>query len=463
MRCGEVPPSLVPASNPKVPLPATFRWRLFAFWVLSVVLLVVGWTWRPTPATPAVVPTIHCSVAEEHVQFATSLPGRLADRVLFHNEDSWRAMRAALSTLREQPERPLYPAIFARCIKFQYPPSSLLLLDGFGTLLGAIGTSNTFLNTLSYLLLGLMLAVTWRIYMGAVGRRGRPSLLDHATPLLSVLTAYPVLKSVELGQIQTWLNGLFAASVLLFMSGRSLAAGLLLGLMATIKPQMALFLPWALVRKDWPLAAGLGACAGLIGLVSLARYGLGPHLEYLGVLSSISRHGEAYFANQSFNGLLLRAMHLGSNLYFDRSGFAPYHPLVRYGTLATSLLIIGYAMKVGAKSGRATAGLSLCLAATCFTIASPIAWEHHYGILPVAFAVCLASLVQNGEQLRLPWVLLALAWVLTAVRFAATQALHASWLNVLQSHVYIGAILLIVTLRVHSVSLQRRARSGHSA
>jgi len=221
-----------------------------------------------------------------------------------------------------------------------------------------------------------------------------------------------------------------------------------LGIISTIKPQMAMFLPWAVLRKDWPLVKGMGLCAAVVMVLSLLRYGIGTHLEYLKVLSVISRLGESYFANQSFNGLLLRALHLGPNVYFLHDQFGPYHPVVRIGTMITSLALIGFAMfwrMAWAKNDR---GLSMCLAALCFTIGSPIAWEHHYGILPVLFVVCFAALLRGPARPRGVWIVLAVAWLLTAVRVAATMALADTGLNFFQSHMYFGALILLVVLHV---------------
>jgi alpha-1,2-mannosyltransferase len=49
-----------------------------------------------------------------------------------------------------------------------------------------------------------------------------------------------------LGQIQSWLNCLFAASVLAYGLGRKGIAGFLIGLICLIKPQLSLFLIWVL-------------------------------------------------------------------------------------------------------------------------------------------------------------------------------------------------------------------------
>jgi hypothetical protein len=439
--------------------------NLLLFWAAGVIVLAIGWTFRPgqpyLPDPRAIVEVTNfvCPAAAPAPQ-----PRTLLDRVttpLRTGDDSWKAMRAALDHINQARPEPLYASIFKTCVKFQYPPSSLLLLDAMQKTLGSFVISNLVLNTLSFGFLAVMLYALWSIYRKAFPRDVELTVYDHVIPLLIGVTSYPVLKSIQLGQIQTWLNTLFAVAALLYLRRRPTAAGVVLGIMATIKPQFALFLPWALVRKDWPFARGMLVTGVAIFAISLVRYGVAPYFEYARVLSDISRHGEAYFANQSFNGLLLRALRLGANVYFEKNQFAPYHPLVHAGTFLSSLLLIAFAVfhRAGFDAGNHPADktrpaaspnalgntLHLCLAALCFTIGSPIAWEHHYGIMPVIFTVALVCLLSGPSDRRM-WILLGAAWVLTAVRLAGTLALASTPLNFLQSSMYFGALLLLVLL-----------------
>jgi hypothetical protein len=434
-------------------LASRLTWRLLAFWVVAAALLVGGWTWRPAPPStaapaPEIVSTNPACAIHRRPDPSGSLPHRVLQRVILDNGDSWLAMRAALTQLREHPTDSLYDGVFEQCIKFQYAPSSLLILDGMHSVFGPAALKNPVLNMISIGFFLIMLFAISEIFVLASGTRRKLGVLDRAVPVLFTLTFYPALKSIELGQIQTWLNSLFAVSVLLYLRGQQVWGGVLFGVVVTIKPQLGMFLPWALIRKDWPFVRGMGACAVVVMLLSLWRYGLTTHLDYARVLSVISRHGESYFANQSFNGLLLRALHLGPNQYFLHDQFGPYHPVVHVGTMLTSLTILGFALFWRRESYRTDRGLSLCLAALCFTIGSPIAWEHHYGILPVLFAVALGALLRSGGEPRGLWIALGAAWLLTAVRFAATLALANTSLNVLQSHMYFGALILLVLLHL---------------
>ena len=429
---------------------------LLLIWAIGVAAFVVGWTFRPgQPYLPDPRATVQVGSRVCPDPAPIPPPKSLLDRIatpLTNNGDSWRAMRAALDHFGEQREEPLYASIFETCVKFQYPPSSLLLLDAMQSLLGRAVVSNLVLNTVSFSFLGGMLYALSRIYRRAFPEGTKLTLCDHAVPLLIGVTSYPVLKSFLLGQIQTWLNALFALTVLLYIERRPAAAGVVIGFVATVKPQLALFLPWALIRKEWAFTRGMLGSGAVIFAISLVRYGVTPYLEYASVLNDISRRGESYFANQSLNGLLLRAFRLGANVYIEQDQFAPYDPLVHGGTFFSSLDLIGFALFSGVFGASAARGpvvpvngaLNLCLAALCFTIGSPIAWEHHYGIMPVIFTVALVSLLSRREESgRRTWILLGVAWVLTAVRFAGTLALAPTAFNFLQSSMYFGALLLL--------------------
>ncbi|HEX6244223.1 MAG TPA: glycosyltransferase family 87 protein [Polyangiales bacterium] len=429
--------------------------KLFAFWLFAAACFVAGWWWRPhsVPDPTSQAPSQTAAQAAPAEPRAPGVLGAIHSR-LSSWDDSWDAMRAAIDVLRTEPGRPLYAAVFERKFKFQYPPSSLLGLEALEALFGPAATSNLVLNLLGLLLMPVLYGSVYLLCRPALPP-ARAALLDHALPVLFALCCYPVLKAIQLGQIQTHLNAMLALAVLLYVRGRSGLAGVVIGLMATIKPQMGLFLVWSLVRRDFVFARAMAATAGAIELLALARYGLAHHLEYLKVLSEISRRGESYYANQSLNGLLLRALRLGPNLQFDFAAFAPYSPWVRYPTLIGSLLLIGLALWPF-RANRESRGVDFVLAVLCFTIGSPVAWEHHYGVAPAIFAVAIAALTR-AELPRHGFWLLGAAWILVSTRIGAVAVLADTPFNFLQSYTYFGGLLalwLLYQLRRESSALQ---------
>lgn len=438
-----------------------FGLRLFSFWCLAAIISVAAWAWRPHQAAPLLAPTTAtvgglpqgaADVVSDPASSELSGFSLLLHQRLLGRDDSWTPMKLAQERLREHPGELLYAPIFEQGFKFQYPPTSLHLFDGLHAIFGSDALTSRVLNSISLGFLVLLAFATHQLAKPALAER-RVALLDHALPFMFVASCYPLMKALALGQIQMYLNGLFALAALLYVRGHTASAGVIIGVMATIKPQMGLFLLWAPLQGEWRFTKALAICLTVLGGLALLRFGLAPHLEYLDVLSMISRRGESYFANQSINGLLLRALHLGPNLVFSSEDFAPFNPWVYYATLASSLMLIGLALipranTSGVESSTVTRGVHFGLAALCFTMASPVAWEHHYGVLPAIFAsavVALKARAPSRETVRLSWAV-AIAWVLMCTRIGATGALADTPFNFLQSHLLFGALILVVAL-----------------
>ena len=91
------------------------------------------------------------------------------------------------------------------------------------------------------------------------------------------------------------------------------------------------------------------------------------------------------------------------------------------------------------------------------TLASPVAWEHHYGIVwPIFIATLVCTLtIRSAERNRATTcLLLALcaSYMLISNYFTSfSQALSVAPINLVQSYIYFGGILLlgcIIRIRV---------------
>src|SRR5262249_7603023 len=157
---------------------------------------------------------------------------------------------------------------------------------------------------------------------------------------LAALLHYPTIQAYKLGQIQVWINTLFTFACIAWVRRSRGAAGALLAIAATIKPQLGVFLVWALLWREWSFLRGF-LIAGLpLGVLSLLLFGIHNHITYLEVLSYLSRHGEAFFTNHSINGIAHRALGNGANLVFDHNAFPPPDARVAAATLISSLLLL---------------------------------------------------------------------------------------------------------------------------
>ena len=367
-------------------------------------------------------------------------------------DDSWSPMRSAQAYLAEAADAAqLYTDVFFEIgTKFQYAPTSLLALEvldlawgrPFSTAdFGVLNALLLILNVLAVGMLGWMLArQEGRRDLGCVG---------FALGCVAALCYYPLLKAYTLGQLQVWINLLFALACLGWAAGLRGTAGLLLGLVVLLKPQFALFGLWALWRGERRFLAFFAATAGAGILASIIRYGWGVHFAYVDVLRFLSRTGEAFHANQSVNGLLNRLLGTADSLTWSNTGFPAYHPLVHYGTMVFGLALLFAAWRVfrhPADRARPAGLVEFQSVALVATLGSPIAWEHHYGGLPALYIAMFMLLASKGNAWsgRAKWILLASSYLLTS---ASLPPLWERWPespgNLLQSHLLAGALLLL--------------------
>ena len=378
-------------------------------------------------------------------------------------DDSWGIMAYALAYARSPHTTPLYTEVFFnQRLKFQYPPSSLFAIAGMLWLAGpdlvrtseCTGYEVASLNDVLGWLFILISAVSAAVLLERGLRQTLPApsspLLVAARGLLVLgfaVTFYPIVKAFTLGQIQIWLNGLFALSLLCWATGWKASSGVLLGLMCLVKPHYGLFVLWAALRREWRFTIACVA-TGAVGLVaSIATFGLTDNVDYLPVFWFLSQHGEVYYPNQSFNGLFNRVMTLidpnnYDSLGFDDNGFPPFNPWIYAGTLATSLALIGAAILRRGNEGDRDRVFDFCTMGLSVTMASPIAWEHHYGILFPIFAVLLASVI--GHRTRL--ILLAVSYVVISNFFPASNLLADSVFNMVQSYLLFAALIVLALL-----------------
>jgi hypothetical protein len=278
----------------------------------------------------------------------------------------------------------------------------------------------------------------------------------------------PITLAFSLGQAQIFLDLFFALLVLFWVQGRQRPAGVMMALMTMVKPQFGLLLLWTALRRRWSaLVAGLVTLA-IGGAASVAAFGVSNNLDYLGVLAGLSRKAQSHYANQSMFGLLNRAIFNGENMPYHPYVYPPFVPWVYYVTLATTTALVLLALAYPwlnrlnrlNKRGREQAGGMADLGAmgVVCVIATPMAWEHHYGVLLPIFVWLWFAVYRRGFgsiwKLGLAFVLIA--DFLSPLNFLAAIPVA----NVLQSYMYFGALLLLaLLLGSNQAPLDRERRS----
>lgn len=421
-----------------------FRWVLLAIVTPLAIASAVGFAFKA-----GIIDVIdHPAGPLQTVKLAFSLLFSFDAK----DTDSWKPMLDALAVLDSQQRAAPYETVFfGQGVKFQYPLTSLLPLEIFRWC-GVLNIS--FLNALNSLVFVINIIAATAL-AGLVAARNSALPNARAAPgdwrwmaaagLVTSLLFYPTAEAVNLGQIQMWIDLLFTFACLSWWLERKLLVGLLIGFAAAIKPQLGMFLIWGVLWREWSFSAGfLIAILPLAGF-SAALYGWHNNLAYLDVLSFISAHGEVYYTNSSINGFMNWLLLNGNPNKWTENSFAPYHPYVFAATTATFVIFMALALLPPIMwRNRRPNIFDFGSAALIFTVASPIVWMFHYGIMLPLYIIVLSSLLnEEGAHKKLKLVALFISWSLAANYFGFLNLLGDSRWNALQLYRFAGAVILL--------------------
>lgn len=399
--------------------------RLLLFVLLNVVIVNIGFK------------------LVAHFVFHTGVDemrGRYVDFLRFRQfTDSWGPMLGSVDYFLAHPSLRIYQArLYDTLI---YPLTSILPLFWMKRL--GMPDSEVFriLMLGSWLAVCAVVALQVRIAAKIIGKGS----LSWQAAVATAVGAFfmPITLAFSLGQAQIFLDLFFTLLVLFWFEGRERPAGLMMALLTMVKPQFGLLLLWAALRRRWnTLGTGIAMLA-LGGAFSLSAFGVRNNLDYLRVLLGLSRKAQSHYANQSMFGLLNRAIFNGENLSYHPYIYPPYVPWVYHVTIATTaalillVLVFPWRERAGGMADLSSIGV-VCV------IATPMAWEHHYGVMLPIFVWLWFGVYRPG--CGRVWKL-ALAFVLVADFLSPLNLLAAvPGANVLQSYMFFGALLLLTLL-----------------
>lgn len=359
--------------------------------------------------------------------------------------DSWRPMHVAVLTVRADGPQDLYDKVyFASGYQFIYPPQGLACFELLDRLQLVAWSNFSALNRASKLAFGLTGAFSGLLARKLSPAHFRPTVIGALLlGVLAAMTFYPLVRGVELGQVQTWLSLFLVLSICAFAYERKLLAGVLLGLVIVVKPHLGVAVLWALVRREHRLAIGTLLVLAGSTILSLALYGPGLHADYAKLLGFLSTRAEPFYANQSLSGLLHRLAFNGNSLVWDGTH-----------TQAVSLPWVNLLSRVFAGGGvlaalvwrrdQSTFGAAMNFAIILLTatVVSPVAYEHHYGFCLCLFLVLGSRLFAQRRWGTSHWLLM-FSYSLSANFFGMTRQLATSNLNLIQSYQFIASVLLL--------------------
>jgi hypothetical protein len=385
--------------------------------------------------------------------------------------DSWRPMKLAYDHWVESQEQSLLytDLLLPIKVKFLYPPTALLITQFIETnninlLAFSTGTTIIFLFLM---ITGVITTVLYSYKQYKAPPLSKVEQIAVGILLAALLfTFYPAVKAGTLGQMQVWLNAFFAIAILCYITGYDAIAGIMIGLMASIKPHYALFIIWGLLRGNKRMVIAI-IITGAVGvLLGMREFGFAMYVDYLRGLSFVTQHGESVYTNQSFNALAgrifsVRYPDLFNNLRWNGYRYPPYNIWIFSFTQITTVIVLLISL-IKTKSQRTEVRIAdFLLMGLGATLASPIAWEHHYGILFPIF-VCLWLILWFGDSpFKNIWAKIAfiICYIIAANTFPFTKFLAGSYLNVLQSYLLFAAsgVFILLVLVKHQVKFEARA------
>ncbi len=378
---------------------------------------------------------------------------------LFFITDSWWFIAQALDYIEQHPSGLVYQELFFnQHLKFQYPTTSLLFFDFIrSNTVYELGTLFSLFNFISIVTLPFLAWFCYNLYY----RENIPTFfieklsdIKQFSTLFGffglTLLFYPIIISIYLGQVQTWIVVLVAWAILCFSQQKYVMSGVLLAICTTIKPQWALIFIWAALRKQWSMFFSGIIILLLAVTLAIILYGANNFFDYLNTLTFLSQHGESYFANQSINGLMHRLLQNGVIDRFLPGEFPPYNATVYFTTIISSILIISFALFWRVNKKPTDIDLSIIILAA--TVASPVAWNHHYGVLLPIFSLAFyytQKLRPFGKQSLL---FLLVCYGITSQNFdpITYKILSSPW-NFMQSTMLFGVMFFFYILCVISL------------
>jgi alpha-1,2-mannosyltransferase len=348
--------------------------------VLTAVVLWAGYRSRPDTATIQIV---------QHA--LTSAAGT----------DSTFYMQMGLDAFRA-PGHAIYRQLFfVQHLKYIYPPSSLFVMEAMDRAARDGWPLSTVMRWSMVLLwMGTLFCAAWMmVRSGRFGSRRQRWWMTFCAVVLTVLFL-PVAEAFYRGQAQLLLTLLWGVAVLYWMGGRPAWSALALALSCVFKPQMAVFLVWGVARRQWRFTLVLLAALTAIEACAVVHFGVRNNLDYIAVLRDLSRHGEALWANQSVNGLMNRLLRNGNGGDWSPTVYPPYRAAVFVVSTVFAGLLLLAALVVPWRRGWQATTADLLLFGSAATLASPIVWEHHYGVF---LFLLLYLLMHCGEMRRWQW------------------------------------------------------------
>lgn len=281
---------------------------------------------------------------------------------------------------------------------------------------------------------------------------------QQACSLFALAAFGPLIHSVRQANTThvTLAAALWAAFAL--KRGRPMLSGAILGVAAMVKPPLALFGLYFLVRRHWAAAAAMATTGIAIIACSLFILGLETHISwYEACLRPFTTGVVGAFNAQSIPAFFARFEH-DVDVFWDWNSY-PVSDLVRFEQYVASLVLVGMAVWTALRAGGRDLALEFTLVLALAFLLSSLSWSHYAVWLLPALAVLFVRTSVGGPTRHLRPALIA-AFVLTApAQFLsdAMRAGHYPMPHLLVSHLVLGGVVVLVLLALTTQPATSRA------
>ncbi|HET6955093.1 MAG TPA: glycosyltransferase family 87 protein [Vicinamibacterales bacterium] len=286
------------------------------------------------------------------------------------------------------------------------------------------------------------------LLVAAVRRMARGRSAD--TIVWMALLSGPIYYSVRIGNTthMLLLPLLMAFGRLADGSGAG-GAGAILAALSLLKPPLALFLPYLVLRRHFRAAVAMSACAACIVAASIAWFGIDLHAFWFRefVINQGSRPIAAYNV-QSVNGFLAHLL--------TRGHLRDWYPIdagPRFSMLSAALsaalvaAVLFECWRAGSPKTSAAHHVELGMVLCLTVLVAPISWTHYDLLLLIPGAALVtrwASLEPRCRAgLAAALILIAPPVVVLSVQSRIGNALYE---RLLVSHYFAGAVVLLAVL-----------------
>jgi hypothetical protein len=283
-----------------------------------------------------------------------------------------------------------------------------------------------------------------------------------------VLTFQPMLSNLWHGQVTALIFACFCLSYWLLHRNRSLAAGVVLGLIVPFKFYPALFILYFAWRRNWRFVAGALAGTLAVLFISLLTVGWEANVAYFRVIvSELGGGGIPAFNNESISGFLLHAFTKGDVFSWLDIEVPLWVTGLRVGLVLLMVGAVLLAMRrrpSDTPDAASAQDLDLALVIFVMLLVSPITWYHTYMwlLLPLTILFDYLLLAPRLNMRHITWLAVAYGLIVfqgvVVLRPLAAQSLQDVWLlRLLLSQSFFGAVLLL------GLSLRLRAQASRRA